>query len=132
MNQKHQIEARLERSLRHQVAAPTLDGRFNAAVWSRIAAQSQKAAPTLVMRRRRMPAWLVVSNVVGVMVTVLALGYYAVRASSGLDLGLSMPSFTAEQQLSVIKAITPYISGAAVLFGLMFTRPVRRMIASLR
>ena len=37
------IEARLERSLRKQVTPPKLDGRFDAAVWSRIAAEEKKA-----------------------------------------------------------------------------------------
>ena len=41
---KLQIEARLERSLRNQVRAPKLDGRFDAAVWARIESEKSAAA----------------------------------------------------------------------------------------
>jgi hypothetical protein len=126
MNQKQDIEARLERSLRRQVAAPTLDGRFNAAVWSRIAAQGQKAAPMVI--RRRTPGWLTACNIVGAIVSVLALGYYAARSVTGLDLGFELPSFSADQQTALINNLAPYISGVAVLFGLMFTRPARKLL----
>ena len=44
MTNKLDIETRLDRSLRNQVAAPRLDGRFNAAVWARIAAEDQHAS----------------------------------------------------------------------------------------
>lgn len=132
MNQKQDIEARLERSLRSQVVAPRLDGRFNAAVWNRIAAQSRKVAPPLMMRRRRTPGWLIACNIVGVMVSVLTLGYGAMQSMTGVDIGFDLPSLTPDQTTSLINNLTPYISGAAVLFGIMFTRPGRRLISFLR
>lgn len=136
MNKEHEIEARLERSLRRQVLAPKVDGRFNAAVWSRIAAGQQKAAASPVVPQSRTPAWLSAINVIGVVVTVLVLGYGVVRSMSGLDLDLdfelSLPSFSAERQAEVIRILTPFISGAAVLFGLLFTRIGRRLLAALR
>ncbi len=134
MSKEHKIETRLERSLRRQVVAPRVDGRFNAAVWSRIAAEQQKAAAQLVVPRRRTPAWLSAINVIGVVITVMALGYGIVRSMGGLDLDfeLSLPSFSVERQAELIKTLTPFISGAAVLFGLMFTRIGRRLFAALR
>jgi hypothetical protein len=132
MNKEHQIEARLERSLRRQVVAPKVDGRFNAAVWRRIAADQQKAAATIVTPRHRTPAWLSAINVIAVLVSVLVLGYGVARSMSGLDLDVSLPDFSAAQQADVIRALTPYITGAALLFGLLFTRIGRRLLAALR
>jgi hypothetical protein len=131
MNQKRDIEARLERSLRRQVTAPRLDGRFNAAVWSRIAAQGQVASAPMVIRRRT-PGWLTACNIAGAIISVLALGYYAAQSFVGLDVGIELPAFTAAQQASFIHQLTPYISAAAVAFGLMFTRPARKLLNSLR
>jgi hypothetical protein len=131
MNKEHEIEARLERSLRRQIVAPRVDGRFNAAVWSRIAAGQQQAAQ-IVVPRRRMPAWLSAINVIGVVVSVMALGYGVVRSMSGLEIEVSLPDFSAEMQADVIRSLTPFITGAAVIFGLMFTRIGRRLLAALR
>ena len=91
-----------------------------------------KAAATLVVPRRRTPAWLSAINVIGVVVSVLALGYGVLRSMSGFDLELSLPSFSPERQAEVIKTLTPFISGAAVLFGLLFTRIGRRLLSALR
>ena len=62
-----EIESRLERSLRKQVRAPKLDGRFDAGVWSRIEAS---AAPAATSRRTLMPRWLIASHVLGVLVAL--------------------------------------------------------------
>lgn len=130
-----QIESRLERSLRKQVSAPRLDGRFDAAVWSRIAAEEQKArAP--VAARGRTPRWLLACNFVGVAVTMVLVVVYVARAVSGVDIGMqmdvSLPSFSAEQQALLIKKMGMALSTVAVLFGFMFTRFGRRLISALR
>lgn len=130
-----QIEARLERSLHRQVKVPRLDGRFDAAVWSRIAAEEEKAkAPRA--QRGRAPRWLVACNFIGIAVSVVLVAVFASRAVSGVDLGVdmnvSLPSFSAEQQSLLIKKMGPIVSAAAVLFGFMFTRHGRRLISALR
>ena len=128
-----EIEARLEASLRRQVTAPKLDGRFDAAVWARIAAQTQRDTTPVVAR---MPRWLIMSNVVGVTATVLLVVFYALRSTSGvelkeLQLGADMLSLSAEQQSSLLKMAGEIVTGAALLFGLMFTRLGRRLRAAL-
>lgn len=132
-----QNEARLERSLRKQVVAPKLDGRFDAAVWSRIAAEEKRAAAPMPARARaETPRWLAACNMIGIGVTVVLVVFYAIRAVGGIDLGLdlsvSLPSFSAEQQSLLIKKMGPIVSTLAVLFGFMFTRHGRRLLSALR
>ena len=139
MTRKLEIEARLERSLRSQVKPPKLDGRFDAAVWSRIAAQEQQEQQA---RQRveppkpvRMPAWLVASNVVAAGVSLVLVAIFVSRSMSGVEvpeLGMEVPSLSAATQASLLKMIGPIISGAAVLFGLRFTRFGRKLLAQLR
>jgi hypothetical protein len=130
-----QIESRLERSMRRQVSAPKLDGRFDAAVWSRIAAEEQKARVPVV-ERGPMPRWLMACNFLGIAVTVVLVAVFATRAMSGVDvavdMNVSLPSFSAEQQALLIKKMGPILSTVAVLFGFMFTRFGRRLISALR
>jgi hypothetical protein len=131
MNRKLEIEARLERSLRGQVRAPRLDGRFDAAVWSRIAAEEKIHAA--VPAARRLPGWLVVGNIVGILVTVAVVIVYGVSALNGLDLQLEFSSditgVSPGQQQVLIQVIAWSIAGAALTYGLMFTRLGRRLRA---
>ena len=126
------IEARLERSLRSQVLPPKLDGRFDASVWSRIAAEESKASP--VRKATRMPGWLVASNIVGAVVIVLLMVIFASRSVTGVevDVGFDVPAISAQQRAAILQYVGPAISAAAVLFGLMYTRMGRRLISTLR
>ena len=130
-----QIESRLERSMRKQVSAPKLDGRFDASVWSRIAAEEQKARVPVVQSGHS-PRWLMACNFLGIAVTVVLVAVFASRAVSGvdvaLDMDMSLPSFSAEQQALLIKKMGFIVSALAVLFGFMFTRYGRRLISTLR
>jgi hypothetical protein len=130
-----QNEARLERSLRSQIVVPKLDGRFDAAVWSRIAAEEKKVLAPLPVRSR-MPRWLVACNVAGIAVTVALVLFYVAPSVGELDLGvqlgLELPSLSAAQQKSLLEVAGPVIATAAVLFGLMFTRFGRRLLSALR
>jgi hypothetical protein len=131
MNRKLEIEARLERSLRGQVRTPRLDGRFDAAVWSRIAAEEKKHAT--VPASRRLPGWLVVGNIIGILVTVAVVIVYGVSALNGLDLQLELSTaitgVSPGQQQVLIQVIAWSIAGAALTYGLMFTRIGRRLRA---
>jgi hypothetical protein len=135
-----QVEARLERSLRRQVTAPKLDGRFDAAVWQRIANEDRAVARTnaasTAATTTRMPRWLVACNVLGIAVTAVLVLWFGVRQLSGIDLGLDLgvdlPAFSAEQQQSLLRLATNVLAAAAVLFGLMFTRFGRRLLSALR
>ena len=133
---KQDIEARLERSLRKQVRVPKLDGRFDAAVWSRIAAEDKKAMAPAREVRAGTPRWLVACNVLGVAVTVVLVAYYAARSMGGLDLGaqlgVELPSISVAQQKSLLQLAGPIVSAAAVLFGLMFIRHGRKLISAFR
>ena len=134
------IEARLERSLRRQVTAPKLDGRFDAAVWSRIADEDRAArkAPAAdpAMHLSRMPRWLLACNVLGIAFTAVLVLWFGVRQVSGIEvgqeLGFEWPRMTLEQWQSLFVLTGYAISAAAVLFGLMFTRFGRRLVSALR
>ena len=131
MNRKLEIESRLERSLRGQVRAPQLDGRFKAAVWSRIEQQRAPAVPSV---RSALPRWLVACNIFGGLVALALLVIIAVQTSSGVHVDVAMPSVAIPQvspgfvdrlMLSLVWPVT----AAALLFGLTFTRLGRRLRA---
>ena len=133
------IEARLERSLRKQVTAPKLDGRFDAAVWSRIAREDRAARTTSASPAAytvRMPRWLLACIALGVGVTLVVVSWFAVRQLSGVDLGQELgfdwTRVTADQWQSFLMLTGYSVSAAAVLFGLMFTRFGRRLMSLLR
>jgi hypothetical protein len=131
MNRKLEIEARLERSLRGQVRAPRLDGNFDAAVWSRIAAEEKKYLP--VPAARPLPGWLVAGNIVGILVTAAVVIIYGVNALNGLNLDLELSTDIAgvspRQRQVLIQVIAWSLAGAALTYGLMFTRIGRRLRA---
>jgi hypothetical protein len=133
------IEARLERSLRRQVTAPKLDGRFDAAVWSRIAAEDRAGASgkaSVPAANRDMPRWLLACNAIGITVTVVLVVWFGAGQMSGvdlaLDLGVELPRVTQDQQQSLLMLASRVVTAAAVLFGLMFTRIGRRLLSALR
>lgn len=130
VNKRDKIEARLERSLRNQVRAPKLDGRFDAAVWARI---EKSAAPKAVPKPRHMPRWLVASNVIAVLVSIALVVFVGGKAISGVETGLVMPVELPHVEPGLVeRAILSLdwpIAGLALLFGLKFTGIWRRLRA---
>jgi hypothetical protein len=118
----HENEARLDRSLRNQISAPRLDGRFDAAVWARIEAEETRAANPVPIESREqgLSRWLFMSNAVGGFVTVALCLYFGLRAFAGVDLGvtLTMPSIPAAFVQSAIAACG-YLATVLVL-GFVF------------
>lgn len=133
---KARIEATLERSLRRQVQAPRLDGRFDAAVWSRIAEAGASARVPAAgpLPRTRAPRWLLFSNLVGAAVAMALLVIYAVRSVSGIEVPELEVQVTlsSTERLEMINAAGAVISGLALGYGLMFTRFGRRLLAPFR
>ncbi len=131
MNRKNeQIESRLERSLRNQVRAPKLDGRFDAAVWARI---EKEAAPKAAPAPRKLPGWLVASNAVAALVTIALIVFVGAESLSGVDvgseLGVKLPQVAPGLVERVIQSLAWPITGVALLFGLKFTGIWRRLRA---
>jgi hypothetical protein len=108
MNRQLEIEARLERSLRRQVSAPRLDGRFDAAVWSRIEREEQRTAqsshpPTPARAPARTPRWLVASNLIGAGVAVTLILVSVARSLTGVELpelAVELPQVSPDRQRS--------------------------------
>lgn len=129
-NKSDEIEVRLERSLRNQVRAPQLDGRFDAAVWARI---EKAAAPRAAPAPRKLPRWLVASNVIGVLVAIALVAFVGGEALSGtdigVDIGVELPQVAPGLVERVIMAVAWPITGVALLFGLKYTGIGRRLRA---
>lgn len=130
MNSKD-IEARLDRSLRRQVAVPKLDARFNAAVWDRIAGQESRAAAPQPARGSR---WLLASNAVGVVVSLTLVAYFLARNVSGIDveMNVAMPEIPEHSAAAAVKMLGWGVTAASVAFGLAFTHAGRRWLRFLR
>ncbi len=137
MTNKLDIEARLDRSLRKQVAAPRLDGRFDAAVWARIAAEEQRATQPAAGARSAAASgsarWLFVINVIGI--AVAALLVVLLRAAGILwcereSCDLPVPQISPTTMKAVVAVSVQSVTLAAVIFGLMFT-PLGRRVRSI-
>jgi hypothetical protein len=138
MSDNKMIETRLDRSLQKQIPVPKLDGRFNAAVWQRIAAQQAPAAAPRVARGSR---WLMVSNGLGIAVSIALIGYVLLRASSGLQVdvelpamsaALSLPEISGQASATVMKGMGWVIALVTVGFGFAFTSSGKRMFNAIR
>lgn len=145
MNSQHDVEVRLERSLRHQVAVPSLGKKFDAGVWARIEAEQARAANPLAAlepsREERATRWLAISNSIGIAVTLIVVAVFTWRAFGGVDTAATLeaavptlPTFPGMTK----DAVGPWIVGfgqmlgiAALAFGLSFTSLGRRIRASL-
>jgi hypothetical protein len=138
MTNKLDIETRLDRSLQNQVAAPRLDGRFDAAVWKRIAAEEQRARqPTGGARSAAASGsarWMFITNVIGISVAALLVIFFGVKAFSGVSVNLSVdlpvPQISPTTMNEVLALSVQIVTVAAVLFGLMFT-PIGRRLKSI-
>jgi|SRR5688572_11605717 len=127
MNYRHEIEARLERSLRNQVRAPKLDGRFDAAVWARIESASATAAVPAAGRRTGASRWLFLSNVIGVVVAIVLVGFFGVQSLSGVELYVALPQVSSGLVERVVTAIIWPVTGISIAVGMMFTSFGRRL-----
>jgi len=126
----HEIEARLDRSLENQIAAPQLGKRFDAAVWSRIEAESAPATnPVSKARGANFSRWLFISNLVGASVAAILAIDFALRMFGGIDLGInvSMPQIPADITPHLITAGEYLVSIVAIGFGLALTPFGRRL-----
>ncbi|MEO8019744.1 MAG: hypothetical protein ABI769_18200 [Pseudomonadota bacterium] len=137
MTRKLEIEAALERSLRKQVVVPRLDGRFDAAVWSRIEAEDQRASRS-ARAAAVAPAsarWLFAINLVGASFVVVLVLYFGIQSFRGVTVSLpivSAPEVSATTMDWVSRAGGWCITAASLAFGLMFTSLGRRLRSSLR
>jgi hypothetical protein len=145
MNGKQDIQARLDRSLEHQIKAPRLDRRFDAAVWARIAAAESPAtnpaataeSPRAV-RAVRASRWLAITNSIGITVTLVIAAYFGLRTFGGidtsvnLDLGvpMTMPVIPEAMVTQIVAVLGQVLGVAALAFGLSFTSFGRRIRAS--
>lgn len=132
------VESMLDRSLQKQLPLPKLDGRFNAAVWQRIAAQE---APVVAPRASRGSRWLMVSNGLGIAVSVALIAYVLLRAGSGVHVdvelpampaALSLPEMSGQATAAVMKGMGWAIALVTVGFGFAFTSSGKRMLKSIR
>ncbi len=137
MTNKLEIETRLDRSLRNQVAAPRLDGRFDAAVWARVAAEDQRASQPLTSARSAASGsarWLFIANTIGISVAALLVIFFGVRAFSGVDVdmnvNIAVPQIAPATMQAIVSLSVQVITIAAVIFGLMLT-PLGRRVRSL-
>ncbi len=138
MTHKAEIEASLERSLRKQVKAPQLDGRFDAAVWSRIEAAGQRATAPAI--RVATPAsasarWLFVINVIGAAVALVLVVYFGAQALGTVEVNVptvSAPQISATTWERLSGMAVQFFTGASLIFALMFTSLGRRLRSELR
>jgi len=122
-----ETEARLERSLRNQVRVAKLDGRFNAAVWSRIESEKEKAAGPVMPVRSAASRWLFASNVIGVLVAIAVAGYFGVQAFSDVGVEVAMPTIQPGLVERAIYVATWPVTVIAIGSGLMFTSLGRKL-----
>jgi hypothetical protein len=134
MNRKDQelkIEARLHRSLIGQVRAPRLDPGFDAGVWARIEAEESAAMSVAgpVARKSSAERWLMASNVIGLAVAGLLVVVFGLRMFSDTGVADSLLEVSAAQSRQIADLVTWTVTGASMLFGLMFT-PLGRWLRS--
>ena len=128
------IEARLERSLRHQVKARRLPKSFDAAVWARIDAA---AAPA---RAKPAPSsnWLFLFNVIGVGVALALVAVFGLQSLSGVEASVTANVTLPEVAVSattmdqIVRYAVQAVTVGAVGFGLTFTPLGRRVTRELR
>jgi hypothetical protein len=124
------VEARLERSLRHQVRVPKLDGRFDAAVWARIEAEKVRAVgvPRPASAASR---WMFATNVVGALVTAALVIFFGLRAFTGSDIDVPIPVVSPGLVEQLVAMLMWPVTLIAIAVGVMFTPLGRRLRAEL-
>jgi hypothetical protein len=126
MNRELDIEAALDRSLERQLRPPRLDGSFDTAVWARIAAEEARAArPALAApHSRAVPRsvrWLAASNALGLAVAAMLAIFFGIGSFSGVEFGVAVPQVSAATLAQITDFTIKGVTGAAIVFGLMFT-----------
>jgi hypothetical protein len=134
------IEARLDRSLQNQVRAPSLDRRFDAAVWARIAREEStarvavEAVPSRAVRASR---WLTLVNTLGIAVTLGVALYFALGSFGGMEtpplkvgLNVPMPMISDDTAERIVTVLGQALGAAALILGLSLTSFGRRVRAS--
>jgi hypothetical protein len=129
MTHKLDVESRLDRSLHNQLKVPRLDGRFDAAVWARIAAQEQRA--TNPVQNRSSARWLFVINIVGVAIAAALVVIFGLQSFTEVSVNLPLPEVSANVGAQILRFATPVVTTAALVFGLLFTPIGRRLRAEL-
>jgi hypothetical protein len=137
MTKKLETEATLERSLRAQVKAPRLDGRFDAAVWSRIEAEEQRVArpPRIAPVVPASERWLFIINTVGAVVALVLVVYFGMQAFGDSGVGVPtvpVPRVSASMLDQITRVAGWAVTSASLAFGLMFTSLGRRVRAELQ
>jgi hypothetical protein len=136
MTHKLEIEAALERSLRAKIKVPRLDGRFDAAVWSRIEAEGQRGANP-VRAAAVAPAstrWLFIINALGASVALALVVYFGVQSFAGVEVvvpAVSVPQVSASMLDEITRVAGWAVTAASLAFGLMFTSLGRRLRSEL-
>ena len=127
------IETRLERSLVNQVKAPKLGKKFDASVWARIEAESQRATnPVLAQPKSSASAsarWLLISNAIGVFVTVLLVVVFGMQSFTDVSLSVPTVEVSAATRSQIYEYAGLAITVASLVFGLLFTPVGRRLRA---
>jgi hypothetical protein len=126
-DRSHEVEARLERSLRQQVRVPALDGRFDAAVWARIEAEQLKAVAPVA--RSAASRWMFATNVVGALITMGLVVYFGVQAFAGDGVSLPVPVVSTGLVERMIPLLMWPMTILAFATGIMFTPLGRRLRA---
>jgi hypothetical protein len=130
-DQNREIEARLHRSLIGQLRVPQLDRKFDAGVWARIEAEesARMSLASPVVRESRASRWLLASNVIGLTVAASLVVVFCLRLFSSADAANALPEVSVEQSRQIADIVTWTVTGASMLFGLMFT-PLGRWLRS--
>lgn len=131
MTRKLDIEARLERSLVNQVKAPQLGKKFDASVWARIEAESQTATNPVSEspRASRSANWLLISNAIGVSITVILVVVFGMPSFTGVSESVPTIEVSAATRAQIYEYAGFVITIASLGFGLMFTSLGRRLRA---
>jgi hypothetical protein len=127
MTRKLEVEAGLDRSLEKHISVPELGAKFNAAVWARIAAE-QACAPALSRTAPVVSRWLLVSNIVGIVISLALIVYFIARsfAAAEVELDLPVPQLSERTVAAVVQWASWVIALGAVGFGMMYTSFGRR------
>ena len=133
MTHKLDIESTLDRSLQNQVTAPRLDGRFDAAVWSRIAAQEQDATNPVqnVGKASSSARWLFAINLIGIAVAAVLIVIFGLQSFADVSVNVPMPAISPATEGRILQIAAQALTLVSVVFGLMFTPLGRRLRAEL-
>ncbi len=123
MNDRQNIESRIDAALATQVRAPRLDRQFDAAVWRRIEAEANQPARSEAQPSRTGSAaahWLRAGNAAGLLVAVVLLGYYGIQQFGG-SIAPELAAGPTESGLPWMSPSGWAITIGALAFGLGFT-----------